>query len=91
LIDEIQRIPELLNSIQVLLHRHKRNLKFLISGSSARKLKRGAANLLPGRVLTYRMGPLSCAELGFKMDTRRALSLGTLPEPYFSERRLAEL
>lgn len=90
LIDEIQRIPELLNSIQVLLDRNKGKLRLLMSGSSARKLKRGSANLLPGRLLTYRMGPLSCAELDFKMDTRKALAFGTLPEPYFAERSLAE-
>ena len=90
LIDEIQRIPDLLNSIQVLIDRNKGKLKFLISGSSARKLKRGSANLLPGRVLTYRMGPLSCKELSFSMDTKKALALGTLPEPFFARRPLAE-
>ncbi len=90
LIDEIQRIPELLNSIQVLIDSHKGRYKFLLSGSSARKLKRGSANLLPGRVFNYRLGPLSCHELDYRLDTKRALSVGTLPEVYSSSSAIAE-
>lgn len=88
-IDEIQRIPELLNSIQALVDKNK-SLKFYLSGSSARKLKRGSANLLPGRLLVYRLGPLCSAELDYEMNTNCAMSVGTLPEPYTSERALAE-
>ena len=82
-IDEIQRIPEILNSVQVIIDRKKAEIKFLLSGSSARKLRRGSANLLPGRLFNYRLGPLSCLELDCKMDSLKALSLGCMPEPYF--------
>lgn len=88
-VDEIQRHPELLNTIQVLIDDAKlsktmerRDIRFFLTGSSARKLKRGQANLLPGRVLSYRLGPLSAAELGYELDVARALKIGCLPEPY---------
>ena len=57
-INEIQRIPSLLNTVQFLLDQ-KSPPKFLMTGSRARKLKRGQANLLPGRIFTYELGPLS--------------------------------
>ncbi len=78
-IDEIQRLPSLLNTIQVLLDQTRPALKFYLTGSSARKLKRGHANLLPGRIHTYHLGPLTASELAYRMDTRRALETGTLP------------
>jgi predicted AAA+ superfamily ATPase len=94
LIDEVQRLPSLLNTVQALVDRAKhegRTLRFFLSGSSARKLRRGQANLLPGRVLTYRLGPLSSVEIGPGFDPRRAMELGTLPEPYLeSDRATAE-
>lgn len=89
-IDEIQRLPNLLNTIQSLIDQKKVKRKFYISGSSARKLKRGSANLLPGRLFNYRMGPLSCAELDFKMNTTKALETGCLPEAYTESREHAE-
>lgn len=49
-IDEVQRLPQILNSVQALIDNDK-SLKFYLTGSSARKLRRGGANLLPGRVL----------------------------------------
>jgi predicted AAA+ superfamily ATPase len=82
-VDEIQRLPSLLNTIQALCDEDKAR-RFFLTGSSARKLKRGKANLLPGRLLTYELGPLACSELDYKMDTAKALSLGTLPEPYLT-------
>lgn len=87
LLDEIQRIPELLNTVQVLIDKNKEGMKFYLSGSSARKLRRGSANLLPGRLFTYRLGPLSCLDMNFEIDSGKALSLGCLPEPYFSTDR----
>ncbi len=78
-IDEIQRLPTLLNTIQVLLDKPHTPLRFLLTGSSARKLKRGNANLLPGRIHTFQLGPLTSAELNYEMDTRKALSIGSLP------------
>ncbi len=78
-IDEIQRLPSLLNTVQFLLDRRENRLKFCLTGSSARKLRRGQANLLPGRIHTYTLGPLSCGELDYALDVRKALSYGTLP------------
>jgi len=77
-IDEVQKIPSLLNTVQALIDQDKR-LKFYLTGSSARKLKRGQANLLPGRIVTYDLGPLSLTELGSKFDLYKLLSLGALP------------
>lgn len=89
LVDEVQRLPSLLNSIQVLIDQDKKR-RFYLSGSSARKLRRGSANLLPGRLFNYRLGPLSCIELDFKMNTQRALEVGSLPEAYIEERAHSE-
>lgn len=89
-IDEVQRLPSLLNTVQAVLDEAKakgRRLKFFLTGSSARKLRRGQANLLPGRVLTYRLGTLSAAEIGPRFDARRAMEVGTLPEPYLEPER----
>lgn len=80
-IDEIQRLPRILNTIQVLIDNNKK-LKFYITGSSARKLKRGGANLLPGRVLNFNLGPLVASELNYEMNTKNCLEIGTLPEAY---------
>lgn len=82
-IDEIQRIPQILNSVQALVD-HNKSLKFYLSGSSARKLKRGGANLLPGRVLNYKLGPLVARELDYKMKTTNLVTTGSLPEIYLS-------
>ncbi len=78
-IDEVQRLPSLLNTIQVLLDRPANQFRFLLTGSSARKLRRGNANLLPGRIHTYHLGPLAAVECGYALDTRQALATGTLP------------
>jgi len=80
-IDEIQRIPSLLNTVQYLLDREN-SPKFFLTGSSARKMKRGQANLLPGRIFTYELGPLSCSELGDHYDMHTALRKGLLPGMY---------
>ena len=67
-IDEVQKIPAILDVVHVGIQRHK--IKFALTGSSARKLKRGAANLLAGRALNYRMHPFTYSELGgmFRLD-----------------------
>lgn len=83
-IDEIQRIPSILNTVQSLID-SKKQLKFYLTGASARKLKRGKANLLPGRLLSYEMGPLSHGELGHHFDSSRALSIGLLPGIFLEE------
>ena len=81
-IDEIQRIPELLNEIHRLIE--ARNLTFLLTGSSARKLRKGQANLLAGRVWDAKMFPLIHREIpAFKLD--RYLQYGGLPAVYLSD------
>ena len=80
-VDEIQRLPEMLNTIQSLIDSDK-SLKFILTGSSARKLKHGKANLLPGRVFYENLNPLLYWELGEKFDLEKALRWGQLPEIY---------
>ncbi|MCY3764482.1 MAG: AAA family ATPase [Gemmatimonadetes bacterium] len=82
-IDEVQRIPDLLNEVHWLAE--NRGLRFLLCGSSARKLKRGGGNLLGGRAVRYQLHPLVTAEiLEFSLD--KALNAGLLPRHYQSAR-----
>ena len=81
-IDEVQRLPGLLNTVQSILDDQDNMIKFYLTGSSARKLKRGKANLLPGRVFNYQLGPLVTSELNYRIDTEKALSTGTMPGVY---------
>lgn len=82
LIDEVQRVPALLDAVQAVVDRHPRRFRFLLSGSSARKLRRGHANLLPGRVVVEYLHPLLECELGGDFDLDRVLAHGTLPGIY---------
>ncbi len=86
-IDEIQRHPLLLNTIQSIsdVQTKMHPIKFYLTGSSARKLKRGQANLLPGRIFSFELGPLCAAELNYQLDVARALKYGCLPEAYLSK------
>ena len=81
-LDEVQRVPALLDAVQVLLDERPPRFRFLLSGSSARKLRRGQANLLPGRIHVHYMHPLLVAELGSDFDLDRALAHGSLPGIY---------
>lgn len=76
-IDEVQRVPELLNEVHRLIE--KRQLRFLLTGSSARSLKRKGINLLAGRALRYNMHPLVIQELGDDFKLSHALNYGLLP------------
>jgi len=78
-IDEIQRLPSLLNTIQALMDAGRPPMKYYLTGSSARKLKRGGANLLPGRLHMYHLGPLVASELAYQMNASQTLETGTLP------------
>lgn len=78
LVDEVQRVPALLNSVQAVLDEAPGH-RFLLTGSSARKLRRGGANLLPGRIVLEHLDPLSYWELGTRFDLDSALRLGSLP------------
>lgn len=77
LIDEIQRIPELLNEVHRLIE--SRKLIFILTGSSARKLRRKGHNLLAGRALSYHMHPLTALEMKEDFSVGRALVRGMLP------------
>ncbi len=79
LLDEVQRVPELLDLVQVLLDRRPRSVRFLLSGSSARKLRRGQANLLPGRIHLHHLHPLLACEMGDAFDLDLVLAAGSLP------------
>jgi predicted AAA+ superfamily ATPase len=76
-LDEIQKIPALLDEVHRLIE--TRRLRFALCGSSARKLKRGGANLLAGRALTLSMESFSAAELGRAFNLEAALDWGLLP------------
>jgi len=78
-IDEVQRIPELLNEIHWLIANH--GVRFIMSGSSPRKILRGGVNLLGGRALRYELYPLVSAEIP-DFDLMRALNNGLLPRHY---------
>lgn len=77
ILDEIQKIPALLDEVHRLME--DRRLRFALCGSSARKLKRGGANLLAGRAVLRHMEGLTWHELGAHFDLERALDWGTLP------------
>lgn len=81
IIDEIQRIPELLNEIHWLITNTK--TQFIMSGSSARKILRSEANLLGGRALRYELFPLISKEIP-NFDLIKALNNGLLPRHYLA-------
>ena len=82
-IDEVQKIPALLNEVHRLIESH--HYRFLLTGSSARSLRRQGVNLLAGRALHYRMHPLTCYELGDYFSLKTALQYGLLPSIYVVE------
>lgn len=78
IIDEVQRIPELLNEVHRLIE--NKQYKFILTGSSARSLRRMGVNLLAGRALKYTMHPLVLQEIGAaNFDIKKAVKLGLLP------------
>ncbi len=79
-VDEVQKLPRLLDEVQVLISAHPGRYRFALSGSSARKLKRLDANLLAGRVIRRQFFPLTGAEADFKMAPERLLRYGCLPD-----------
>ena len=83
LIDEIQKIPALLDEIHYLIE--SRGKIFGLCGSSARKVKRGHANLLGGRARRYELFGLTMAELGSSFDLVKVLNRGYLPNHYLAE------
>ena len=75
IIDEIQKVPRLLDQVHKLIE--TTGFKFVLTGSSERKLKRGASNLLAGRAFVYHLYPFTYKELGNRFDFK-----GSLPKIY---------
>ena len=82
IIDEVQKVPALLDEVHWLIE--NKNQRFVLSGSSARKLRRSGANLLGGRALRQTLFPLVSAEIP-EFDLNRALNHGMLPRHYLTE------
>lgn len=87
-IDEVQKIPALLDEVHWLIENSAAS--FLLTGSSARKLRRGHANLLGGRAWRRTMAPLSCREVD-KIDIEKVMVSGLLPPHYLSSNPIEEL
>lgn len=83
IIDEVQKIPQLLDEIHGLIEKNK--LSFILCGSSARKLKRSHANLLGGRAWKFELFPLTTNELGKEFDLLTALNRGLVPSHYLDQ------
>ena len=81
IIDEVQKIPHLLDQVHLMMEQDKR--QFILCGSSARKLKRGQANLLGGRAWRYILCPLASSEIR-NFDLLKSLKVGLLPSHYTS-------
>ncbi|MGB7575496.1 MAG: AAA family ATPase [Thermodesulfobacteriota bacterium] len=88
-VDEIQRLPVLLNEVHRLIE--ERGIRFLLTGSSARKLRRGEVNLLGGRTRTKYMHPLTYRELGNQFNLFKTIERGLLPSIYLSDDPHADL
>lgn len=88
-IDEIQKVPALLDEVHWLIE--NRAIAFALCGSSARKVRHGHANLLGGRALRYELHGLVSAELGDQFDLVRACNHGYLPRHYLADRPSARL
>ncbi len=88
-IDEIQRLPILLNEVHRLIE--ERGIRFLLTGSSARSLRRGGVNLLGGRARTQYLHPLTRRELGRLFDLGRAVERGLSLHLYLGVRSFSRL
>ena len=82
ILDEVQKVPHILDEVHWLIE--NKGLRFILCGSSARKLKRGQANLLGGRAWRYEMFPLVSAELE-QMNLLRVLNHGLIPDHYLQD------
>ena len=78
IIDEVQKIPQLLELVHSLIEENK-NRVFILTGSSARKLKRAGVDLLAGRALMRKCHSFMASELGDLFDLKQALEYGMLP------------
>ena len=83
IIDEVQKIPALLNEVHRLIEKY--GYSFILTGSSARSLRKKGVNLLAGRALTFHLYPLTFQELGDAFNLERVLNYGTLPAIFSEE------
>lgn len=90
ILDEIQRVPNLLPEIHALIEA-KRGIQFIMTGSSARKLRRTVSDLLGGRALLCQMGPYLASELGSRFSLEKALQSGLIPLIWESQNPLQRL
>ena len=81
-IDEVQKLPALLDIVHSQIQKRKR--QFILTGSSSRKLKQNGVNLLAGRAWVYHLYPFTTEELGSQFDLKRCLERGSLPEAYLA-------
>lgn len=77
-IDEVQRVPRILDEVHYLMEEEGYK-RFALTGSSARKLRRGGANLLAGRAVVKSLFPLTSAEMGFSVPASQLLRYGAMP------------
>lgn len=89
-IDEIQKVPELLDTVHLLIEKLPQN-QFILTGSSARKLRRGGVNLLGGRASNMHMHPYMAKELGTLFTLEKALQIGMIPLIWAAEEPLIML
>ena len=89
ILDEVQKIPALLDVVHALSNESK--VKFALTGSSARKLKRGSANMLAGRAVVKNLFPFTHLELRSEFDLSKALDVGTLPGIYLQPERKTQI
>jgi len=83
-LDEVQKIPEILSVIHSLIEKYK-DKQFVLTGSSARKIKRAGVDLLAGRAVIYNLHPFMASELGSSFSFDRALRYGLLPLVWMSQ------
>ena len=86
IVDEIQKVPDLLSQVHLLIETHK-DKQFILTGSSARKLKKKGTNLLAGRAYKKSMHPFTANELGEDFDLLEALEYGLIPVVYDSQNK----
>lgn len=82
IVDEIQKVPALLNEVHRIIEEKK--IRFILSGSSARKLRESGVNLLAGRALTHNLFPLVSGEVNFELDLEKQIGFGMLPCSFLS-------
>lgn len=82
IVDEVQKLPKILNVAHTQIQDRKR--QFVLTGSSSRKLKQTSANLLAGRAWLYHLYPLSTQEMGKEFDLKKALEQGGLPDAFLA-------